>query len=408
MMTGDGLLARIALTDALSPAQLADICRLALKHGNGMIDISSRGTLQIRGLTETSAHLLAAAAEGLNLPLRDGLAVEVPPLAGLDPTEMADPRPLADAIRKAAVDVHGLAPKMTVVVDGGGQLRLSNLLADVRLVALGDDHWKLLLGGTEASGRVHSVLRETSAVDAVLDLLDQLAVLGSKARGRDLAEGLPGNSSFGMAASPFAVFALEGDMHAVGVGPAFGQTRAEHLIALCREAAQIGIEAVKPSLEHCLLFFGMKEQCLALRKLADAQQFITRADDPRSHIAACTGSPACTSAIISSHDIAARAAEECAALLDGSFKLHITGCAKGCAHPQASALSICGTAAGVSMVVQGKAADAPFASIAFADTNAALRRISHLVGSDQYDGETSAACLRRLGPERLSAAIGQQ
>jgi precorrin-3B synthase len=86
MMTGDGLLARISLVDAISPGDLAEICRFALKHGNGMVDISARGNLQVRGLTETSALMLDTEVRAMNLPLRDGLAVEVPPLAGLDPS----------------------------------------------------------------------------------------------------------------------------------------------------------------------------------------------------------------------------------------------------------------------------------------------------------------------------------
>lgn len=167
MMTGDGLLARIALIEAISPAQLADICRLALSHGNGMVDISARGNLQVRGLSETSAPHLDADVRGMNLPLREGIAVEVPPLAGMDGSEIADPRPLAQAIREGARDITGLAPKMAVVVDGGGVLRHSDLLADIRLVAMGKHDWKLVLGGTEDSGFVFNVLRETLVVSTL-------------------------------------------------------------------------------------------------------------------------------------------------------------------------------------------------------------------------------------------------
>ena len=135
MMTGDGLLARVPLTAAIAPEQLADLCRLAIRYGNGMIDISARGNLQIRGLSETSAPRLEAEVRALDLPLRDGLAVEVPPLAGEDATEIADPRPLADAISHGARDIKGLAPKTSVIVDGAGRLTLSGLIADIRLVA---------------------------------------------------------------------------------------------------------------------------------------------------------------------------------------------------------------------------------------------------------------------------------
>jgi precorrin-3B synthase len=439
MMTGDGLLARISLIEAISPEQLADICRLALKHGNGMVDISARGNLQIRGLSEISAPRLDADIRAMNLPLREGLAVEVPPLAGMDDSEIADPRPLAEAIHDASRNITGLAPKMAVIVDGGGVLRLSDLLGDIRLVAVDKTHWKLLFGGTEQSAHVFNVLRETLVVDTVIDLLNHLAGLGNKARGRDLAGGLLVNetaphtppSSSGLsrgstsvaavdasqmlgtgpsmtagktAVSPFDLFALLDGNHAIGIGPAFGQAKAGHLIALCDEAARLGIKSLKPALDHSLLFFGTGISCRALREFAHANGFVTSATDPRSHIATCSGSPACNSATIATHEIAAAAAAECADLLDGSFKLHVTGCPKGCAHPQPAALAICGTADRVSLIAQAKAADEPFAFASFADTNATLRRLADLVGSERRPGENSAACFARIGSDRLAAA----
>ncbi len=444
MMTGDGLLARVSLIEKISPEQLAEICLLALQHGNGMVDISARGNLQVRGLSDISAPHLDADVRAMNLPLREGLAVEVPPLAGMDESEIADPRPLAQAIREAAHDITGLAPKMAIVVDGGGVLRHSDLLADIRLVAVGKEDWKLLLGGTEDKGFVFNVLRETLVVDTVIGLLERLKRLGSKARGRDLVDGLSVNeathltptTSSGLsrgsagvatidpsqmlgtspsmttqirpATSPFALFALSDGLHAIGIGPAFGQARAEELIAVCDEATRLGIKSVKPALDHSLLFFGSEDTCRSLRDFAGDNGFVTSSTDPRGHIAACSGSPACNSATIATHEIAAKAAAECGDLLDGSFKLHVTGCPKGCAHPQPAALALCGTADRVSLISQGKAADQPFAFASFADTNATLRRLADLVRSERRPSENSAACLARIGSDRLAAAATGQ
>jgi precorrin-3B synthase len=435
MMTGDGLLARVALIEAISPDDLARLCRLALTHGNGMIDISARGNLQVRGLSDISAPRLDADVRAMNLPLRDGLAVEVPPLAGLDASEIADPRPLADAIRDGARGITGLAPKMAVVVDGAGHLRLSDLLADIRLAAVSKTEWQVLLGGTEQSARVFDVLRETLVVDTVLALLHRLAGLGNKARGRDLATVLlttsPSSSSglsrgsidaekgatsqmlgtspsmtaeTATAASPFALFSLSNGLHAVGIGPAFGQSKAANLIQMCDEATRLGIGSVKPALDHSLIFFGSDTACSALQDFAAGNGFITSAHDARSRIAACTGSPACNSATIATHDIAAQAAAECGDLLDGSFKLHVTGCAKGCAHPEPTALALCGTLDRVSLIAKGKASGQPFAFTSFADTNATLRRLSVIVKQERRPGENSADCLARIGSARLAAA----
>jgi precorrin-3B synthase len=407
MQTGDGLLARIALTEALHPSQLATLCRLARRHGNGILDISARGNLQVRGLTALSAPQLDAEVRALQLPLRDGLAVEVPPLAGMDPDEIADPRALAAAIRKGAADIAGLAPKMSVVVDGGGRLRLSDLLADIRLVAKrhgGGIGWTLLLGGTEAAGGVHAVLSEAEAAPAALALLGELASKGSKARGRDLATGLPLNSAATPPVSPFGLHPLAPGLSAAGIGPAFGQIDAERLAALCEEAVAMGLTAVKPALDHSLLFFGPPDACERLLAVADLNGFVTSGDDPRSSIAACPGRPACASGEIETHALGALAARECGDLLDGSFKLHVSGCAKGCAHPQPSPLTLCGTPAGLAWIA-GRAADPALSMIEPHQITSALGRVAALVRTERRDGERSAACLSRLGPDRISAHL---
>ena len=162
---------------------------------------------------------------------------------------------------------------------------------------------------------------------------------------------------------------------------------------------------VKPALDHSLLFFGLKAACEALAAFAKECGFITSPADPRSHVAVCPGRPSCRSASFATHTVATAAADECAGLFDGSFRLHVSGCAKGCALPQPAALSLTGTAAGLSFIADGKAADRPFASVTFADTNAALCRIADLVRAERQGDENSAACLARLGPERLSAAV---
>ena len=62
MPTGDGLLARIRVVGAsLTPDQIAELARLAAEHGNGLVEITARGNLQVRGLRATSAAPFAEA-----------------------------------------------------------------------------------------------------------------------------------------------------------------------------------------------------------------------------------------------------------------------------------------------------------------------------------------------------------
>ena len=61
METGDGWLVRLHPPGAaFTPAQLVRIAALARQHGNGLIEISARGNMQLRGVTAESHPALVA------------------------------------------------------------------------------------------------------------------------------------------------------------------------------------------------------------------------------------------------------------------------------------------------------------------------------------------------------------
>jgi precorrin-3B synthase len=197
MQTGDGLLLRLSpASGGLSPNQLVALCESAGRNGNGMVEVTARGSLQFRGFDADSAGRFAEDVAGAGVAVRTGVPVEIGPLAGLEPTEIADPRPLADAIR-AGIEAAGLAgrlgPKVSVVVDGGGAVSLDGIAADVRLTAErgGDEPvWRLAIAGG-AAGAIHlGLCKAEAAVGVTLAILEQIAMLGPDARGRDLSSEL--------------------------------------------------------------------------------------------------------------------------------------------------------------------------------------------------------------------------
>ena len=85
--------------------------------------------------------------------------------------------------------------------------------------------------------------------------------------------------------------------------------------------------------------------------------FIVDADDPRLRIAACPGAPACMHGHRSVRDDATRWA---AKLPKGDgVILHVSGCAKGCAKPTATAATFTATATGYDLIPGGRAGDPP-------------------------------------------------
>jgi precorrin-3B synthase len=89
-----------------------------------------------------------------------------------------------------------------------------------------------------------------------------------------------------------------------------------------------------------------------------------RADDPRRRVVACAGAPVCASGHIAARALAPRIAAAAAQVLDGSVTIHMSGCAKGCAHPAPARLTVVGTPAGCALIANGTARDAPFAIVA--------------------------------------------
>src|SRR5688572_1384593 len=129
MPSGDGLIVRVRPRHARASARhVAALARLAPASGNGIIELTRRGNLQIRGVSAASwpslrAELVALglAEAGPNEPLP---ALFVCPQSGLDP-RCPPLEPLAEALeaRLAAAPLaeRQLPDKFAVVLSGGSQ-----------------------------------------------------------------------------------------------------------------------------------------------------------------------------------------------------------------------------------------------------------------------------------------------
>ena len=182
METGDGLLARVMPAGPIPLDDFIAFCVAAREHGNGTIEISARGSLQVRGLTPLSAPLFAAAVAALDIDICDGVPVIADPLED-DPTALLDANAIAADLRRAiAAAALRLAPKVSVIVDGGGRLTLDALSADIRLRAIPTAEGPALhvaLAGNAASATPLGVVAPSTAAHVVMDLLQLIAARGA-------------------------------------------------------------------------------------------------------------------------------------------------------------------------------------------------------------------------------------
>jgi precorrin-3B synthase len=394
MQTGDGLLVRLIPTGTITLAAFAALCAAAREHGNGVVEITSRGNIQVRGLSAASAPQFAAAVAALDIAAEDGVPVLCNVLAGLNAEEIFDSTLLADELRHAITHralASKLSPKVSVVIDGGGAPGLEAVAADIRLHAQatnGDVAIGLGVGGDAARAAELGHVTPAHAVEATLRLLDVIAQSGREARARDslaaagvqvfrsviaglLLSARPRESGDPALDSRFrgnerkggiGTHPLRDGKIACGVGVAFGHADARSLERLIEAARAAGASGLRTAPGRALLAIGLTSRTqTAFSAAAEQLGFIVRADDPRRNVVACAGAPICASAYIASRALAPAIAATVTSQLGDT--VHISGCAKGCAHAAAAALTVVGTSAGCALVADGSTRDTPFAVV---------------------------------------------
>ena len=347
MLSGDGLVLRVRPHGGrLSQAQAAGIALLAAQHGNGLLDLTSRANLQIRGV---QAGAQPALVEGLlALGLLDAtLEIEarrnilVSPFAEDGDGTQALAAELAHAL--AMPDAPALPEKFGFAVDCGETPVLRGSSADIRIERTPGGF--LVSTDGFATG---APVRRADAVPAALELAHWYlaATAGHNPRGRmaRLASCLTLPPRFQTVALQTASAAIpQVGPTASGwlVGIELGQLSANTLA----ELSTLGNLRVTP---WRLLFIE------GVRQTPEVDGLITCADDPRLRVVACIGAPGCLQA----HTATRHLARAIAPLVPVGSLLHVSGCAKGCAHPK-DALTLVGTATGINLVRHGKASSAP-------------------------------------------------
>ncbi len=404
MATGDGLLARFRpVNGEMSIAELLAITDAAERYGNGRIEVTSRGNLQLRGVRPETVQPLEDAVLAA-MEIATGVPVETPPLAGLDPTERTDPRPLAMALRRA-IAAEGLServsPKVSVIVDGAGALRLDHLAADLRLVATGNG-WSLSFGGEEIAAGLSS----DAVLEAALAGLRRLAAAGPMVRARDLVE----RKRDLKAAVPGGIVGRHGltdGTLALGLAFGFGGVDAAVLRGFLAEAAELGAERIRPGFAHTLLLIGLDEaRASLLARLAAHHGLVSDPADPRLAIAACPGIGRCASSRIDTAGLAAAMAAGTTELFDAGLFVHVSGCIKGCAHAARAPLAFAGLDGGrCRLVVDGRAGDGGIVELDPAHVVPGLAKLARLFRDGRHAQETVSEWLARIERSEIAAAF---
>ena len=344
MMSGDGLVVRVRpWLGRLSAAQVQGLCAAARDFGSGIIDLTNRANLQLRGVSEARHDALLRALARLDLLDADP-AIEarrnilVTPL--WTPGDLTDR--LARTLNPRLAELPELPGKFGFAIDTGDAPVLHSAPADIRFERAADG--RLILRADGAPDGI--ALPEDRAIDTAIALARWFA--GSRGPGQRRMAALtaktPVPAGFsGTAPAPAAPAIAPGDS-ALGpvLGAAFGQLPADALAGLIADS---GARALRVTPWRVFILEGGAPPAGA--------PFVTRADDPLLRTDACAGAPLCPQATVETRALARR--------LAGRFPgaLHVSGCAKGCSRPRAADTTLVGRDGRFDLVDGGAAWDTP-------------------------------------------------
>jgi len=353
----DGGLCRIRLARGeLSAAQARVVAQASLEFGSGVIELTNRANLQLRGVREAAQdgliECLMAAGLGPATPDADDQRnLMLNPLAGIDPHAILNVEPLAhellDRMQRDA-RLRGLSPKFSLLLDGGERLAVLDHPHDVWLAAISPERIAFGVAGmppcrasdAPALGAV-TPAQAPALVDALLHTFLDLA-RPEHMRMRDLLASLRADDFLNALQDKLAFMLMcDRELHAwrrepsdpalrfgtrgtcIGAQPRLGRLDAPTLRALARLAPRL---RVTPWQGVMLLDVPSAEAAGTLEQLA-ALGLATRADEPFARLIACAGSPGCSRSPSDTKADALALAEH----MPPQGDVHLSGCARSCA-----------------------------------------------------------------------------
>ena len=326
MMAGDGLLVRVKpRLGCLTRAQVLGLCDAAVVHGNALIDMTARANLQLRGVRETGWQALLDRLLALDLVDGDPIIEQRRNiLVAPDWRVGDDSHRIAGALLTRLDELPDLPGKMGFVIDAGRACALHGEVGDFRIER--DEKGGLILRADGHPGGV--AVAAGQEVDALIALAHWFAASGGAEVGRMARHtaALPEWACGDILPAPSAARIVPG-VHDLGwaYGLPFGRIEAP-ILAGVMEASSA--RAVRITPWRMLVVEG------APAKQVDG--LITDPADPLLHVDACPGAPCCTQASVETRDLARRLAPHIAG------RLHVSGCAKGCARPRAADVTLTG------------------------------------------------------------------
>lgn len=344
----------------MTVAQALAISAAAARHASGVLEITNRANLQIRGVRAGEEQalidaLLAAELGPNNSGADDVRNLMLSPAAGVDAHQHVDVRPLAEqvlSLLESNQRLHQLSAKFALQLDGGERMAMLEHHHDLWISALDTQRFAFGLASCPAQALAAVTAEQVPAlVNACLELFLQHAN-PEHTRMRHLLEQMPiaaflaalqARLPFALehsaqvqawrrpAAEPWAHLGIRAQRQAglvhVGAAPVLGRISAAQLAAV----APLSQGAVYFTPWQSLLLRDVPSaQAPALQAQLNALGLLTDPTAPLARIVACSGATDCGKGLAASKSDALELAQLLAGrgLID---QVHLSGCNRSCA-----------------------------------------------------------------------------
>lgn len=362
----DGGICRIKLPGGnLAGGQARTVAEAAQRYASGVIELTNRSNLQIRGVRlETQEKLISALLDAdLGPSVADADDVRnlmLSPAAGLDRAQNMDTRPLANDLLGLLQDnrsLHALSAKFAIQLDGGERLSMLEHAHDLWLRALPGTPLRLAFGlagyPTDKPLGLVAAAEVRQLVEAVLLTFLERAQ-PQHSRMRQLLESITIDELLRQiqARLPFPLLPVPSDwqrqvmgndapigttpqrqtgLMMVGASASLGRIDAAQLFALAELAYQHGDGSLRFTPWQGLLIPNVRAaEAGAVLVALGRMGLLTDSGDPLTGLIACTGSAGCSRGLADTKTDALKLAA-CLRGHDALARVHLSGCQRCCA-----------------------------------------------------------------------------
>lgn len=377
--------------------QFSELAKLSAAYGNGKVQISTRGNLQIRDVQSKDTIKVIQTYQEIGLT---GLASGADnvrniignPAAGIDPQELLDTRPYGKELHFQLLSdrsLSGIPRKFNVAFDGGGIIPIIEEGNDVAFVAtrvkegfgVEPGIWfRLWLGGVpphrifahdtgivvrpEDAAKVCVAIvrvfidhgdrsaRNKARLKYLLDTMGAQKFFGhveeyldaklTRVSGEAISERLPSDRTAHIGVHK----QKQSGLNWIGVSLPLGMMTAEQVRGLATLANDLGDGEIRTTIWQNLLISGVTDENVALISAGiETLGLAVSASPIRTGLVACTGTLGCKYANTATKRHALEIAAWCEERvpIDVPLNIHVTGCPNSCAQAGISDIGLLGT-----------------------------------------------------------------